>query len=103
MSSYSFILISDTCKYQGSSSGSSPVLHFAEALLFLNAIDWKRQPIHDKKLLDRRRIEVAKEWTLRFEPFGGCKGFVVGSLEGRKMKAGVKGTGKRGGITLKVF
>ncbi|KAK6499882.1 hypothetical protein TWF481_010239 [Arthrobotrys musiformis] len=53
-----------------------------------------KHPMHNgyKQLVERRRIEVAKEWVLGFGPFEKYKGYVAGSLKGKEMKVseGVK-------------
>ncbi|EGX53563.1 hypothetical protein AOL_s00006g429 [Orbilia oligospora ATCC 24927] len=65
----------------------------------------ERHPIHNayKELLDRRRIEIAKEWTLGFEPFERCKSVIAGSLEKKSMKVNIKKLLKRRNITLEDF
>ncbi|KAF3179710.1 hypothetical protein TWF106_001771 [Orbilia oligospora] len=65
----------------------------------------ENHPIHNtyKELLDRKRIEIAKEWTLGFEPFERFKSVIAGSLEKKSMKADIKKLPKRRNITLEDF
>ncbi|KAK6531098.1 hypothetical protein TWF281_007923 [Arthrobotrys megalospora] len=62
-------------------------------------------PIHGiyKELASRRRIEVAKEWTLGFAPLEKRRTLVAGSLADRKMTGGLEAIGKRRDITLDDF
>ncbi|KAK6515221.1 hypothetical protein TWF506_007564 [Arthrobotrys conoides] len=64
-----------------------------------------RNPIHNNytELVDRRRIEVAKEWTLGFEPFEEYKSIIAGSLENKSMNVDTNRFSERREITLDDF